>query len=45
MIIENSKVIGIMINVIKSDYPQESRTLSAVFDFLTALAFKVGRRP
>ena len=40
MVIDNSNVIGIMINVIKSDYPQESKTLVGVFDFLTALAFK-----
>ena len=40
MVIDNSNVIGIMINVIKSDYPQESKTLVAVFDFLAALAFK-----
>jgi hypothetical protein len=39
-VIDNSNVIGIMIDVIKSDYPQESKTLVAVFDFLSALAFK-----
>mmetsp|Transcript_19552 Transcript_19552/g.58269 ORF Transcript_19552/g.58269 Transcript_19552/m.58269 type:complete len:2305 (+) Transcript_19552:63-6977(+) len=39
-IIVNANVIGIMLNVVKSDYPQESATLEAVFDFLTSLAFK-----
>jgi hypothetical protein len=39
-IIVNSNIIGIMLNVVKSQYPQESTTLEAVFEFLTSLAFK-----